>query len=308
MAVVAVENIVHRYGERTALSEVTFTVDQGETFALLGPNGSGKTTLFRILSTLYTPDEGTARIFDFDVRHQADEVRKRIGIVFQSPSLDQKLTVRENLTHHGHLYGMSGRTLSSRIEEMLGRLHIADRRDHLVETLSGGLARRVELAKGLLHEPGLLILDEPSVGLDPGARHDLWVYLEALRENEGVTILVTTHLIDEADRASRVLVLHEGKVVGLDSPSALKDQIGGDVISLVSSDPAELSGKLAARFQLEPAVLDGAVRFEKDEGHSFIPELFEAFPGLISSVTVARPTLEDVFIQRTGHRLWEDVE
>jgi ABC-2 type transport system ATP-binding protein len=305
MSVVETENITYRYGERTALAGVTFTVDERETFALLGPNGSGKTTLFRILSTLYTPDSGKARVLGFDLGTEAHEIRKRIGIVFQNPSLDPKLTVRENLTHHGRLYGLAGRRLAARIDEMLGRLRISDRADHLVETLSGGLARRVELARGLLHSPALLILDEPSMGLDPGARHDLHTYLEDLRQNEGVTILVTTHLIEEADNASRVLVLHEGQVVALDSPSALKDQIGGDVISLVTGQPEELSRKIVDRFGLSPTVLDGSVRLEKRDAHAFIPELFESFPGLIDSVTLARPTLEDVFIARTGHRLWE---
>lgn len=306
MPVVEVQDIVHRYGSHTALAGVSFSVEEREIFALLGPNGSGKTTLFRILSTLFPPDEGTARVFGFDVQNEAHEVRKRVGVVFQSPSLDPMLTVRENLVHHGHLYGLRGTRLATRIDEMMDRLRIADRAGDRIDTLSGGLARRVELAKGLLHAPGLLILDEPSVGLDPGARHDLWVYLEELRQTDGVSILVTTHLIDEGDRATRVLVLHKGKVVALDTPSALKSQIGGDVISLVTGHAQELSERIADRFDLKPTVLDQAVRIEKSDGHAFIPTLFESFPGLIDSVTIARPTLEDVFIQRTGHRLWED--
>ena len=306
--VVEVQNITHRYGDRTALSGVAFAVDEGEVFILLGPNGSGKTTLFRILSTLSKPDEGTARIFGHDVRREASRVRERTGIVFQRPSLDQKLTVRENLVHHGRLHGLRGGRLSARVQEMMERLRIADRANDLVETLSGGLSRRVELARSLLHGPGLLILDEPSAGLDPGARHDLWAYLEELRTNDGVTLLVTTHLIDEADRASRVLVLHEGCVVALDTPSSLKDQIGGDVISLTTSEPQKLSGRISDELGLRPAVLDGSVRFEKKDGHAFIARLFEVFPGMIQSVTVARPTLEDVFIARTGHGLREDEE
>jgi ABC-2 type transport system ATP-binding protein len=198
--------------------EVPFEVGEGEMFALLGPNGGGKTTLFRILSTLYPPTEGTARIFGHDVGSEAAQVRSRIGVVFQSPSLDRKLTVRENLKHQGRLYGLSGRALASRIDLVMERLGVRDRDGDRVETLSGGLQRRVELAKGLLHEPRLLLLDEPSVGLDPGARHDLWTYLDELRRESNVTLLVTTHLVDEADRADRVAILRKGEIAAIGTP------------------------------------------------------------------------------------------
>ncbi len=306
MHAVEVENLTHYYGERKALSDVSFQVDEAEIFSLLGPNGGGKTTLFRILSTLLLPTEGAARIFDLDIGTDSSRVRQQIGIVFQNPSLDIKLTVRENLVHQGHLYGLHGGTLRSRIDEMMGRLKITDRASSLVETLSGGLRRRVELAKGMLHHPKLLILDEPSVGLDPGARHDLWQYLESLRDSEGVTILATTHLIDEGDRSDHVLILNQGLVVGSGTPRALKQQIGGDIIALTSKDPEVLSRKIADTFDLKPTVLNGSVRIEKTSGHEFIAKLIEAFPGTIDSVTLAKPTLEDVFIDRTGHRLWEE--
>ena len=306
MHAVEVENLTHYYGERKALSDVSFQVDEAEIFSLLGPNGGGKTTLFRILSTLLLPTEGAARIFDLDIGTDSSRVRQQIGIVFQNPSLDIKLTVRENLVHQGHLYGLHGGTLRSRIDEMMGRLKITDRASSLVETLSGGLRRRVELAKGMLHHPKLLILDEPSVGLDPGARHDLWQYLESLRDSEGVTILATTHLIDEGDRSDHVLILNQGLVVGSGTPRALKQQIGGDIIALTSKDPDVLSRKIADTFDLKPTLLNGSVRIEKTSGHEFIAKLIEAFPGTIDSVTLAKPTLEDVFIDRTGHRLWEE--
>ena len=306
MHAVEVENLTHYYGERKALSDVSFQVDEAEIFSLLGPNGGGKTTLFRILSTLLLPTEGAARIFDLDIGTDSSRVRQQIGIVFQNPSLDIKLTVRENLVHQGHLYGLHGGTLRSRIDEMMGRLKITDRASSLVETLSGGLRRRVELAKGMLHHPKLLILDEPSVGLDPGARHDLWQYLESLRDSEEVTILATTHLIDEGDRSDHVLILNQGLVVGSGTPRALKQQIGGDIIALTSKDPDVLSRKIADTFDLKPTLLNGSVRIEKTSGHEFIAKLIEAFPGTIDSVTLAKPTLEDVFIDRTGHRLWEE--
>jgi ABC-2 type transport system ATP-binding protein len=291
---------------RRALDGVSFDVRRGEIFALLGPNGGGKTTLFKILSTSFAPTQGTALIFGFDVQKQADEVRRRIGVVFQNPSLDKKLTVLENLRYHGQFYGLRGNELNTRVSEMMERLAVADRAKHLVETLSGGLARRVELAKGLLHRPELLILDEPSVGLDPGARHDLWLYLQKLREKEGVTILATTHLIDEGDRSDRVLVLNQGKIVALDTPAKLKEQIGGDVISIATKDPERLIGNIKTRFGITPTSFNGTLRIEKQAGHAFISQVVDAFPDLIEAVNLSKPTLEDVFIARTGHRFWED--
>ena len=297
---VEVLNVIHDYGARRALGGVTFEVRRGEIFALLGPNGGGKTTLFKILSTSFAPTSGTARILGCDVRAQADEVRRHIGIVFQNPSLDKKLTVLENLRYHGQLYGLRGKELSSRVQEMMDRLAVADRASHLVETLSGGLARRVELAKGLLHRPEVLILDEPSAGLDPGARRDLWLYLQRLREKEGVTILVTTHLIDEADRSDRVLVLNLGQVVALGTPESLKEQVGGDVIAIASKEPGRLSGMIRQKFGIEPTVLNGALRIEQQQGHAFISQVVEAFSDMIDSITLSKPTLEDVFIARAG--------
>ena len=305
-------NLIHEYtvrGQSTpkrALDSVSFEVHRKEIFALLGPNGGGKTTLFRILSTALTATGGTASILGFDIRKQADEVRQRIGVVFQNPSLDKKLTVLENLRYHGQLYGLRGSELTARVAEMMERLAVADRAKHLVETLSGGLARRVELAKGLLHRPELLILDEPSVGLDPGARHDLWLYLQKLREKEGVTILVTTHMIDEGDRSDRVLVLNEGRIVALDTPAALKEQIGGDVVTIATKEPDRLSGRIREKFGITPAALNGTLRIEKEQGHAFISQVVDAFPEMIDAVNLSKPTLEDVFIARTGHRFWEE--
>lgn len=309
---VQASNLVYEYPARgktpakRALDGVSFDVRRGEIFALLGPNGGGKTTLFKILSTALTPTQGSAAIFGHDIQKQADEVRRRIGVVFQNPSLDKKLTVLENLRYHGQLYGMRGGELSSRVSEMMERLAVTDRAKDLVETLSGGLARRVELAKGLLHRPELLILDEPSVGLDPGARHDLWLYLQKLRDKEGVTILVTTHLIDEGDRSDRVLVLNLGRIVALDTPARLKDQIGGDVISIATRQPDQLMGRIKEKFGITPTSFNGTLRIEKQAGHAFISQVVDAFPEMIEAVNLSRPTLEDVFIARTGHRFWED--
>jgi ABC-2 type transport system ATP-binding protein len=299
-------NLSHNYGDRQALSNVAFDVKRGEIFGLLGPNGGGKTTLFKILSTAFPPSAGSAKIFGFDVRSQPDDVRRIIGVVFQNPSLDKKLTVLENLLYHGQLYSLNGKALKDRVQEMMKRLMVSDRANNLVETLSGGLARRVELAKGLLHQPRLLILDEPSVGLDPGARRDLWLYLEHLREKDNVTILVTTHLIDEADRCDRVSILNEGKIVALGTPESLKSEIGGDVITVVAKEPERFSQAIQQRFGIIPTVLNGKVRFEKQQGHAFIAQVVENFSEMIESVSLSKPTLEDVFIARTGHRFWEE--
>jgi ABC-2 type transport system ATP-binding protein len=303
---VQVRDLTHSYGSHKALRGISFEVRKGDVFGFLGPNGGGKTTLFRILSTSLVAASGDARIFGLDVRSDANAVRRRIGVVFQSPSLDKKLTVLENLTHHGHLYGLHGSVLTNRIQEMMDRLAVSDRASSIVETLSGGLQRRVELAKGLLHRPDLLILDEPSAGLDPGARRDLWLYLQRLRDKDGVTILVTTHLIDEADRCDRVLILNQGVVVAVDTPDRLKEKIGGDVIVISSREPERLRDLIAEKFGTKASVLNGKLRVEQENGHAFVSQIVESFSGMIDSVTLSKPTLEDVFIDQTGHRFWED--
>jgi len=307
-AVIRVEDLRHSYGKRTALNGVSFAVSAGEIFALLGPNGSGKTTLFRILSTLMLPTGGRALVSGFDSAKQPDEVRRRIGVVFQAQSVDIKLTAAENLWHQGHLYGLHGAELKARIAEMLGRVGLADRARDRVETFSGGMKRRVELAKGLMHHPSVLLLDEPTTGLDPGARRDLWQYLHELRSQERVSIVVTTHLMEEAERCDRLAILSEGRVVALGTPAELRSEIGGDVIVLEAENPDSLARRIEQRFGATAAVLDGKVRMERKEGHRFVTDIVEAFPGEIQSVSVSKPTLEDVFIDRTGHRFWTEAE
>ena len=305
-SLLVVEALTHRYGQRTALNKVSFEVGKGEIFGLLGPNGGGKTTLFRILSTLVAPSEGTVRLFGIDVVRQQSEIRRRIGVVFQAPSLDRKLTVLENLRHQGHLYNLRGPELQTRMDELLSRFGMADRKDDLVETLSGGQRRRVELAKGLLHKPQVLLLDEPSTGLDPRVRRELSDYLERLRDENGMTILLTTHLMEEADRCDRVAILDRGQLVALNTPRQLKEQIGGDVISVETGQPQPLAEQIGKRFNLVTRALGGSVRIERTDGHKFITDLVEAFPGQIDAVSIHKPTLEDVFIRLTGHRFEGD--
>ncbi|HEY7473249.1 MAG TPA: ATP-binding cassette domain-containing protein [Gemmatimonadota bacterium] len=304
-APVEVDDLGYSYGDREALKGVSFTVGAGELFGLLGPNGGGKTTLLQILTTLRRPTRGRARVAGADVVERPAEARRGMGVVFQHAALDPQLSPMENLRHQGHLYGLRGPALAERARELLDRLGVLDRADDRVKTLSGGLRRRVELAKGLLHGPRVLLLDEPTLGLDPGGRRDLWKHARALRETEGVAILVTTHLMDEAEACDRIGILDRGALVALDTPASLKDGIRGDVISLASDDPRRLADAIRERFDSEASVVDGAVRIERRDGAELVPRLAEAFPGVIRSITVGAPTLEDVFVQRTGHRFWE---
>jgi ABC-2 type transport system ATP-binding protein len=307
-AVISVQAITHRYEHRTALDDVSFDVRPAELFGLLGPNGSGKTSLFRILSTLMLPTAGHALIMGHDVATDPNGVRRRIGVVFQAQSIDIKLSARENLRHQGHLYGLHGRALDARIDEMLGRVALTERADDLAETFSGGMQRRLELAKGLLHHPSVLLLDEPTTGLDPGARRDLWQYLQTLRDQERVSILVTTHLMEEAEHCDRLAILNEGKLVALGTPAELKHEIGGDVILLDVRDPDLLAPRIEEVFPVQAQVMAGQVRIERENGHRFVTDVVEAFPGEIQAVSVSKPSLEDVFIHRTGHRFWTEAE
>lgn len=305
---ISARDVKHQYGERAALRGLTFEIKRGEIFAFLGPNGGGKTTLFRLLSTLIPLRSGEVNVLDFDLRSQVHEIRQRIGVVFQAPSLDKKLTVRENLRHQAALHGLRGPLLAEREREMLQRLGLADRSDDLVEKLSGGMRRRVELAKGMLHRPGLLLLDEPSTGLDPGARSDLWEYLELVRRRDGVTVVLTTHLLEEADKADRIAILSEGSLVALDSPSSLRSSLGGDSITLESPDPEWLAAAIQQQFGCPAQVVGGSVRLQQAAGHAWIARLVESLPGRIDSITVGKPSLEDVFVARTGHRFWDQQE
>ncbi len=300
---IQVENLTHRYGERTALRGVNFEVAQGEIFGLLGPNGGGKSTLFRILSTMMAPSEGRAVIGGCDVVRDRAAVRRQVGVVFQTQSLDKALTVEENLRAQGHLHGLSGALLRERMEHAMAQLGLEDRRKDLVEKLSGGLRRRVEIAKALLHRPPVLLMDEASTGLDPAARRDLTRHIERLRDQEGVTILLTTHVLEEADRCNRLVLLHRGQVVTEGSPQALRARIGGDVVVLEAEDAKALAGAIEQRFGLRASQVDGQVRVEIENGHRFIAEVVEAFPGAIQSVGLHKPTLEDVFVHETGAQI-----
>ena len=301
---VSVDEIRFAYGAQPALAGVSFDVAPGEIFGLLGPNGGGKTTLFRLLCTLLPFQSGRATIDGSDVATSPASVRLAIGVTFQSPSLDGKLTVRENLRAQGMLYGLHGADLERRMSFASESLGIRDRWRDRAETLSGGLKRRVEIAKGLLHDPRVLLLDEPSTGLDPGARHDLWQLLARLRE-QGMTILVTTHLMEEAERCDRLGILHRGELVGLGTPAELRESLGGDCLTLRGPDLSRLRDLVANKYQLAPRIVGETVRIEHDHGARMLAEIVEAFPAEVEGASLGKPTLEDVFISRTGHRFWD---
>lgn len=301
--VVRISGLTFSYPGRQALRGVSLEVREGETVAILGPNGSGKSTLLRILATLASPGGGTASVDRWSIVDQPREARKHLGVVFQSPALDGKLTVLENLHFHGLLYDLSQPLLGERIREALEAFGLWERRHDRVEELSGGLQRRVELAKGMLSRPRLLLLDEPSTGLDPAARLEFWQFLKRALRSTPMSALLTTHLIDEADRCDRVIIMDSGAVVLDGSPAALKAQIGGDIVALRSSDLPKLKRAIQRRFRMAGTIADGELLLETPDGARLLPQIVKAFPSLVASATLRKPGLEDVFLRQTGHRL-----
>ncbi len=301
-----IAGLTHRYGERVALRALNLQIMRGEIFGVLGPNGGGKTTLFKVLATLVQPQEGRVGVFDEDAGRHPERVRRRLGVVFQHPALDGKLTVLENLRCHAALYGLAAADGRARAAALLERLGLAERAGDYVETLSGGLARRVELAKGLLHGPDLVLLDEPSTGLDPGARRDFFEYLVHLRDREGLTVVLTTHYMEEAERCDRIGFMHQGSLVAVGTPSELKADIGGDVVVVDAAEPERLRWRIQQRFGCDARLVGGVLRIELPRGHEFVRDVVEAFPGEIRSVTFGKPTLEDVFVHVTGERFFAD--
>ena len=298
---IEIENLSHAYQERRALDDVSFDVSCGEIFGLLGPNGSGKTTLFRILSTLMPVTSGSVRIFGHDLATEVKAIRHLLGVVFQHPGLDAKLTVVENLRHHGHLYGLAGKALRYRIWELLEHFGLADRAKERVEILSGGLQRRVEIAKAVLHSPRILLLDEPTSGLDVVVRRQLNDTLGVLARTGNILVLLTTHLLDDAEMCDRVGILDMGKLVALGEPDELKARVGGDVVLIESTNSKTLDAAIADRFSVSTVLMDNWLRVECKRGHQFARDVVAAFPNEIQSVRFGKPTLEDVFVKLTGN-------
>lgn len=296
----SVSNVSHRYGARVALDGVSFDVAKGSVFGLLGPNGSGKSTLFRLISTLVPLQSGSVVVFGNDLASEQAAVRRCIGVVFQSPSLDRKLTVSENLHCQAALYGISGSDRKSRINALASMMGIESRLHERCENLSGGLKRRVELAKGLLHRPALLILDEPSTGLDPAARQDFWGALSALKSAWGTTVLLTTHLMEEAEICDRLAILDEGRVVALDTPDALRREAGDRVICVSTREPRDVSAVLKETFGWEATTAGDTVRIIASDSPHRIGEMIELLGTRAANISVGQPGLEDVFMRKTG--------
>jgi len=297
---VNIQGVTHRYGDHRALRDVTLQVAPGTLYGLLGPNGSGKTTLFRILSTLMPPSEGRAKVFGIDVAQAPEAVRRRLGVVFQDEALDGTLTVRENLRFQAALYGLHGTDRRDRIDTLLHGLDVADRADDAVADLSGGLRRRVDLARGLLHQPDLLLLDEPTSGLDPAARRTFWTATQRLRAVEGTTLLVATHLMDEAERCDRVGILSDGALVADGAPETLKADLGDETIWLETDAPTRLRDRIEAQFGVPTRIVGSTVQVAPADPPAFLSSLYEAVGDRIRSATLRTPTLEDVFMVHAG--------
>ena len=304
--IIEVEHLVKNYKDLVAVNDISFSVERGEVFGLLGPNGAGKTTVISILCTLSKPTSGRALVNGFDIGHQQAQVRQSIGLVFQDPSLDDRLSAMENLEFHARVYNVPASLRKERIEQMLTMVELWERRHDIVKTFSGGMKRRLELARGLLHHPKVLFLDEPTLGLDPQTRHHLWEFILGLRQTEGTTIFLTTHYMDEAEYASRIAVIDYGKLVALDSPKGLKGMVGGDMLSLSTVDNPKAQAELKKRYNISTTDDGEQITFEIANGERFIPTLIKELKTEILSVSLRRPTLDDVFLKLTGRRLRDE--
>ncbi|HEX9230458.1 MAG TPA: ATP-binding cassette domain-containing protein [Jatrophihabitantaceae bacterium] len=297
---VSVTGLVKRFGEVHAVRGIDLTVDAGETFGFLGPNGAGKSTTINVLCTLIRPTAGSAQVAGYDVVTERDEVRRNIGLVFQDTTLDAYLTAERNLRLHAELYGMPRGVIDARLRQVLDMVGLWDRRASKVSTFSGGMKRRLEIARGLLHSPRVLFLDEPTIGLDPQTRSSIWSYINELREAEHITIFMTTHYMDEAEYCDRIAIIDQGKIIALNTPQALKASIGEDRVRMHTDDDEVAIDALHGQFGIRATIAEGGVTFAVEEGEQFIPKLFADFPTGIRSVNVSRPSLDDVFMSYTG--------
>ncbi len=297
---VSVSGLSKRYGDIEAVRGIDFEIPTGETFGFLGPNGAGKSTTIKILCTLAKPSSGSARVAGHDVVTERDAVRRNIGLVFQDTTLDSYLTAEQNLRFHADLYAVPKAAVAPRIKQVLDMVGLWDRRESLVSTYSGGMQRRLEIARGLLHAPYVLFLDEPTVGLDPQTRSSIWKYINELKSREDITIFLTTHYMDEAEHCDRIAIIDHGKIVAIDTPEALKASVGKDRVQIQTADDAAAIRELADTFGLEAGIHEGAVTFAVDSGEQFVPRLFAELSVPIRSVSVSRPSLDDVFMSYTG--------
>ena len=297
---IEVSKLTKSYGEIEAVRGIDFEVAAGETFGFLGPNGAGKSTTIKILCTLAEPTSGTARVAGHDVVSERDTVRRNIGLVFQETTLDNYLTGEQNLRFHAELYGVPKAAFAPRLRQVLEMVGLWDRRASAVSTYSGGMQRRLEIARGLLHAPRVLFLDEPTVGLDPQTRSSIWEYINGLKKREDITIFLTTHYMDEAENCDRIAIIDHGKIVAIDTPEALKASIGKDRVQISTADDEAAARALAETFSIDSGLHEGLVTFSVESGEHFVPRLFASLPVAIRSVSVSRPSLDDVFMSYTG--------
>lgn len=303
---VEVEGLVRKFGDLVAVNGVTFNVNRGELFGFLGPNGAGKTTTINMLCTLLTPTAGKALVDGFDVTRYRREVRQRIGLVFQDPSLDDRLTANENLDFHAVVYAVPPAVRERRKRELLEMVDLLDRADDLVLTFSGGMKRRLEIARGLLHHPRVLFLDEPTIGLDPQTRRYIWDYIKDLKNREEITIFLTTHYMEEAEHCDRIAIIDHGNIIALDTPDDLKNMVGGDIIRIKTEDDARAEEILREKFKVNILEDRDCLCFEVERGEEFIPRLFHDFEVPIQSINLHRPTLDDVFLKLTGREIRDE--
>jgi ABC-2 type transport system ATP-binding protein len=299
-AAITVRGLTKRFGEIEAVRGVDFDVAVGEVFGFLGPNGAGKTTTINMLCTLARPTSGSAAVAGHDVVRERDSVRRNIGLVFQDPTLDGYMTAVQNLRMHAELYGVERELVRPRMEQVLKMVGLWDRRDHTVGTFSGGMRRRLEIARGLMHSPRVLFLDEPTIGLDPQTRRSIWTYIRELKEREEITIFMTTHYMDEAEWCDRIAIMDHGEIVALDSPQTLKAEVGTDRVTIHTDDNEAAIAALEERFGIDARISEGAVVFGVPAGEEFVPRLFAELDLPIRAVSVSRPTLDDVFMSYTG--------
>ena len=297
---IAVRGLIKTFGEVRAVRGVDFEVASGEVFGFLGPNGAGKTTTINMLCTLTKPSGGTATVAGHDIVRERDDVRRNIGLVFQDPTLDGYLTAEQNLKLHAELYGVQSNLVKPRMQQVMEMVGLWDRKDSPVATFSGGMRRRLEIARGLMHSPRVLFLDEPTIGLDPQTRRLIWTYIRKLQEREEITIFMTTHYMDEAEWCDRIAIMDHGQIVALDAPETLKAGVGRDRVSIHTDDDQAAIAAISDKFGLEAVIAEGAVTFGVPSGEEFVPRLFAELGLPIRSVSVSRPTLDDVFMSFTG--------
>ncbi|NSW83878.1 MAG: ATP-binding cassette domain-containing protein [Syntrophothermus sp.] len=305
--IIATEKLTRKYGRLVAVDSVDLGVYEGEIFGFLGPNGAGKTTTIHMLCTLLKPSGGEAWVAGYNVEHEQTLVRRNIGLVFQEPTLDENLTATENLVFHGMIYGLTGRYLEERIKEVMKLALLWERRNDLVKTFSGGMKRRLEIARGLVHLPKVLFLDEPTLGLDPQTRKHIWDYIRRTREETGTTVFMTTHYMDEAENCDRIAIIDHGRIIACDTPDNLKQMVKGDVVEVTSSKVHQLAAFLEERFEVKPEFIQDGLKFEVQRADELLPVLLQqAGTGLIEKVNFAKPTLDDVFLRLTGKSMRDE--